>query len=78
MSRRYNELHLDQARAKWSVQNHVKRGHIVKPERCQACGQPFSKKELQAHHADYARPLDVTWLCDACHKAIHKELSGKA
>jgi hypothetical protein len=27
---------------------------------------------VQAHHADYARPLDVSWLCISCHRDIHR------
>jgi len=34
---------------------------------CQVCGDP----KTVAHHADYARPLDVTWVCRACHKRVH-------
>jgi hypothetical protein len=34
---------------------------------CQVCGDPKSV----AHHADYSRPLDVVWLCQAHHKQAH-------
>jgi hypothetical protein len=27
---------------------------------------------VQAHHTDYRRPLEVMWLCRACHRAEHK------
>jgi hypothetical protein len=74
MSKQYNQLWPEQARAKWLVQKKVKRGEIVKPDCCQKCGQPFPKEKLQAHHHDYNNPLDVSWYCDACHKEVHKEL----
>jgi len=74
MSKNYTKLHPDQARAKWLVSKHVKRGHIVKPERCQICGEPVPAGKLQAHHHNYEEPLNVSWYCDACHKAVHKEL----
>lgn len=43
-----------------------KRGHLV-PKPCQNCGS----KEVEMHHEDYDRPLDVTWLCRPCHLALH-------
>jgi DNA polymerase I-like protein with 3'-5' exonuclease and polymerase domains len=64
----------EQARAKWRVQKASQRGGIVKPQVCQRCGRPFPKNALQAHHNDYEKPLDVSWYCDACHKAVHAEL----
>ena len=40
---------------------------------CIRCG---ADKSL-AHHEDYDKPLEVMWLCQACHKQRHKELDGK-
>lgn len=74
MSDDYNKRWPEQARAKWRVQKAVQRGTIRKPNRCQKCGQPFPASKLQAHHHDYAKPLDVSWYCDTCHKAVHQEL----
>jgi hypothetical protein len=34
------------------------------------CGEP----KVHAHHEDYSRPLDVTWLCQKCHVQRHVEL----
>jgi ribosomal protein S27AE len=74
MSGNYNKLWPEQARAKWLVQKAVQRGKIKKPPCCQRCGKPFPPDKLQAHHHDYSRPLDVSWYCGPCHKAVHKEL----
>lgn len=43
-------------------------GRLIKPSICSECG---ANKNIQAHHYDYSKPLDVTWLCGKCHKAIH-------
>ena len=74
MSRDYNKRWPEQARAKWLVQKKVQRREIVKPDRCQRCGKSFPLAKLQAHHRDYSRPTDVAWYCDACRRAVHKEL----
>lgn len=32
------------------------------------CG---TSEKVHAHHHDYAKPLEVRWLCFRCHKASH-------
>lgn len=37
------------------------------------CAMPCCQEtRVQAHHADYSRPLDVVWLCKAHHSAAHR------
>jgi uncharacterized OB-fold protein len=55
----------------WEVYRAVEEGRLVKPTACERCGR--SSANLQAHHEDYSRPLDVEWLCETCHKRHHKE-----
>src|SRR5690606_539154 len=43
------------------------RGTIVLPEACEDCGEKGI--ELTGHHEGYSKPLDVVWLCRACHGA---------
>jgi len=47
----------------------IRSGKILKPEYCEICGK---KANLQGHHDDYNRPLDVFWLCGNCHSLLHK------
>lgn len=35
---------------------------------CQQCGS----EQSQAHHDDYSKPLEVTWLCRPCHLEHHR------
>jgi hypothetical protein len=49
----------------------VRDGRLERPAACQRCGRPG---KVEAHHLDYARPLEVQWLCPKCHHAHHKWL----
>jgi hypothetical protein len=44
---------------------------INKLDQCQICGS--KEKKIHGHHFDYAKPLEVTWLCVECHKEIHRK-----
>ena len=49
--------------------NHALESGKVKKLPCQQCG---STKRPEAHHPDYSKPLEVTWLCRDCHIQIHR------
>lgn len=44
------------------------------PEPCAECGESHS---THAHHDDYAKPLNIRWLCPPCHSAWHQK-NGEA
>lgn len=46
----------------------IKCGNLTKKP-CEVCGSKMSV----AHHDDYAKPLDVRWLCDLHHNEWHNE-----
>lgn len=71
--RKSRPLHSDLdpvAKAKANVRaytkEYVKRGKIKKTP-CVVCGDEKS----EAHHTDYTKPLDVTWLCRKHHLELH-------
>jgi len=55
-------------RARNRVSTALARGELVRADACESCG---AERFCEAHHADYSRPLDVTWLCRDCHHAVH-------
>lgn len=51
----------------------------MKPRHCENCGQFVEKsRNLHAHHDDYAKPLDVRWLCPKCHRAEPAGINGRS
>lgn len=54
--------------AKNAVHRAVKCGKMTRPDTCSACGVECKP---DGHHDDYDKPLDVRWLCRACHKQHH-------
>lgn len=52
--------------AKNSVHRAVRKGVLIKGL-CAVCGDV----RVEAHHTDYTKPLDVVWLCDGHHQAVH-------
>ena len=53
--------------------NAVRDGLVIKPEFCSKCGKKEVSRRIHAHHHDYTKPVDVTWLCAQCHKDEHKD-----
>lgn len=53
------------------VEYNIKNKKIEKPESCSICG---NKTNLDGHHPDYSKPLEVIWVCRSCHAKVHKEL----
>lgn len=70
------EIHRFKNRARMAVRGAIKRGELVRPTTCAECGGPGREYKdgragIHAHHDDYAKPLEVRWLCGDCHDAVH-------
>src|SRR4051794_16495518 len=55
-----------------AAQRAIKAGKIPKLP-CQICG----KKDVFGHHLDYDKPLEIVWLCQRHHTAIHHDSTFK-
>lgn len=51
------------------VEYAVRTGTLVKPDVCSRCDETES---IEGHHEDYSKPLEVIWLCKACHMKAHR------
>jgi hypothetical protein len=56
-------------KARETLRVEVREGRI-KRGACEICGEPSA----EAHHPDYAKPLDVIWLCGVHHRVEHDRL----
>lgn len=55
--------------ARVQLGNALRDGRIKRPPECQICA--VSDDSLHGHHEDYTKPLDVIWVCTACHAFVH-------
>lgn len=62
----YRKKYPIKIKAHKAVETAVRRGDLLK-QPCEVCGSDNS----MAHHDDYAKPLEVRWLCQVHHKEWH-------
>jgi len=66
-AKEWYENNKDRLKIKYAVKYAVKTGKLIKTP-CVICGN----ENVEGHHPDYSRPLDVVWLCKSHHQEIHK------
>jgi hypothetical protein len=59
-----------QGRAITIANRAVKAGTLVRAEKCSQCG---ASGNIEGHHPDYTKPLEVIWLCKNCHSHVHAQ-----
>jgi len=61
----YNKNNPEKKLAHLMVRKALQEGQIIKPNKC---SYPMCDKEkIEAHHLNYSKQLDVTWLCKPHH-----------
>ena len=67
--KKYNQSpeHKNKMIARRLLNNKVSRKNVVRGY-CEVCGN----NKAEAHHEDYLKPLEVTWLCKKHHVEKHK------
>lgn len=63
----YRNKYPNKYKAQNMVGNAIRDKKLFKKD-CESCG---SKENIHAHHDDYLEPLNVRWLCAACHHQWH-------
>lgn len=69
--RRMRAANPNMLKAHSAVARAIKSGALVRPAACQRC--PASV-DVEAHHDDHAKAMEVMWLCPVCHAGRHREL----
>lgn len=64
--RRYRESNPIKNAARAAVNRNVRSGALVKKP-CEVCGAT----DVDGHHDDYSKPLEVRWLCRKHHLELH-------
>ena len=72
VTKSYRENNKKKYRAHGKIAYEIKMGNLTKKP-CEICG---SISNLNAHHDDYDKPLDIRWLCSKHHAEWHK-LNGE-
>lgn len=69
-SDKYKSNNPEKLKARGALNRAVLKGKLIRLP-CQKCG---SINNIEAHHTDYSKSLEVIWLCDKHHKELHIEL----
>ena len=67
--RRQAEKWPEREKARRMTLQAIRNGSLVR----QPCEKCTAIEKVEAHHDDYSKPLDIRWLCSACHDAHHTE-----
>lgn len=66
VSREWRKRNPEKYKAQNAVNNAIRKG-TLKRQGCMVCGE-----KAHAHHEDYSKPLEITWLCPAHHSELHR------
>lgn len=66
--RRYRQKNAEKIEAHDAVRRALTAGKLSRPKACDKCHR---ERCIEAHHPDYAKPLEVLWLCIECHRRVH-------
>lgn len=67
--RKHMAAHPEACKARKTASNALRDGRIVR----QACETCDGTRNIEMHHDDYSKPLEVRWLCMKCHKCLHRK-----
>jgi hypothetical protein len=69
--REYRRMNPEKTRVRTITSNAIRDGKLVKTP-CRDCNTSVN---IEAHHPDYTKPLEVIWLCKPHHMQLHRKLN---
>ena len=66
----YRQQYPERIQACNLVNNSLRNGRLSR-QFCEVCG---TFQNVEAHHKDYSKPLDIDWLCSKCHALYHRNI----
>ena len=61
---RKNPENQNKIKARQIIIQAIRHQTITRPTKCSQCS---SNANIEAHHEDYSKPLEIIWLCKKCH-----------
>lgn len=58
----------------WDFHAALRSGKLKKPKTCSKCNK--SSENIEAHHSNYDKPMQVVWVCTSCHNKMHPRGKG--
>ncbi len=69
----YNAVYHERKVARNRAEYAIRKGTLARKEHCEHClRHERYVGQIEMHHADYSKPLEVTFLCRPCHRAAHR------
>ena len=72
VKQRWADKNVEKVRAEDMVHRAIRSGKLIR-QPCEVCG---STDDVEAHHDDYNKPLDVHWLCTEHHGHTRRRSRG--
>lgn len=72
-TRKYKQNNPEKTKCHSILRYALKINTITKPNKCSNfnCN---NTNNLEGHHPDYSKPLEVMWLCVSCHHILHNNI----
>jgi hypothetical protein len=64
----------EKMKARRFMRTAIGNGTLLKPSKCSLCES--EEFQIDAHHPDYSKPLEVVWVCKPCHGIVHRKIKS--